>query len=126
MDNLTGTVWRVTGARAVDAEGREHPSPLGPAPMGIIEFGSERMMGAIGDGRAPSGPGQAPRRYFSYTGSYRFDGDRLVVDSDAATSADLLSPQVRGVRFEGESRMVLIPPPREGNITVEIYWERLR
>jgi hypothetical protein len=126
MQDLAGTVWRVTGARAFDASGREHPSPMGPAPMGIIEFGSERMMGAIGDGRGRAGPGEAPRRYFSYTGPYRFDGAQLITEADAASSPDLLSPQVRRVRFEGERGMVLIPPPREGNITVEVYWERLR
>ena len=126
MQDLAGTVWRVTGVRAVDADGREHPTPMGPAPMGIVEFGKERLMAAIGDGRAPAGPGEAPRLYFSYTGSYRFDGVQLITDVDAASSPNLLSPQARGVRFEGETRMVLVPPPREGNITLEVYWERLR
>jgi hypothetical protein len=126
MQDLAGTVWRVTSARAFDANGREHPSPMGPTPMGIVEFGAERLMAAIGDGRAPAAPGEAPRRYFSYTGSYTFDGAQLITRPDAASSPDLLGPQPRGVRFEGERGMVLIPPPREGSITVEIYWERLR
>ena len=51
---------------------------------------------------------------------------RHTVETDAASESSLLPPQVRHVRFEGERRMVLIPPPRDSGLTVEIGWERLR
>jgi hypothetical protein len=125
MNALTGSVWRMTDVRTYDDKGREQPFPLGPQAVGVISFETERMIGAIGDARAPAPPGEPPRRYASYTGSYRFDGSELVVDVDAASSPDLMGQQVRGVRFEGEARMILLPP-RNGNLTVEVGWERLR
>jgi hypothetical protein len=126
MQQLIGSVWRVTDVRAFDEAGREQPSPMGPSPMGVIAFEAGRMMGAIGDARAPAAPGEPPRRYASYTGAWRIEGDRIVVTPDAATGPDLMSEQVRRFRFEGASRLVLVPPPRADGVTVEVGWERLR
>lgn len=126
MDNLVGSVWRLTDVRAFDETGRAHASPLGETPMGIFEFGAHRIMGAIGAGRAPSGASERPRSYFSYTGPYRIEGGELIVDPDGASSPALRSRQVRQIRFEGDKRMILIPPLREGNVTVELGWERLK
>ena len=96
--------------------------------MGRVMFTADgRMMSVVCDGRAelPSG---ASRKYSSYCGNYTYDGARLVTRVDAASGSSRIgSDHVRGVRFEGES-MILVPPPRRtGGYEEyrEIAWERI-
>lgn len=126
MVDLAETVWRVTDVRAFDDAGKELPSPMGPLTMGVVEFGRDRVMVVIGDGRSPSGAGEPPRFYASYTGPYRLENGQFICDPDNASTPMFLSQQVRGIRFEGDRRMVLTPPRREGQPRTEIGWERLR
>jgi hypothetical protein len=125
-NSLAGSVWRLTDVRAFGPAGREQPSPMAPQTMGVIAFEAERMMGAIGDALTLAPPGAPPRRFTAYTGAYTFDGQQIVATVDAATGSDLMGPQVRQVRFEGEARMVLTPPTRADGVIVEVGWERLR
>ena len=105
MQSLAGTMWRLVEASAVDDRGREVPSPLGRHPMGFVIFGEDRMLGAIAEEPPPLG---APVRVLiSYTGPYRFNGTELVTDAEAASRPELVTEQVRIVRFDGPTRMVL-------------------
>lgn len=126
MKTLIGA-WRLIDACAVDQSGNRFPSPLGPEPMGIAEFGADRMMVVVGDGR-PSLPPDAKNRILNaYSGAYRFDGDELLTRVDAASDPALLgTEQVRQVKFDG-SRLVVSPKneilgsaPR----SLVLVWER--
>jgi hypothetical protein len=125
MNELAGSVWRMTDVRAHDQAGHEQPSPMAPQTMGIVSFEAERMMAAIGDARAPAPRGEPARQYAAYTGGYSFDGAQIVVEVDGASNPALMCRQVRQVRFEGATRMILSPPPRADGLIIEIGWERL-
>lgn len=126
MRDLVG-VWRLVATKATDPEGRPLPQPYGPKPMGLVTFTADgRMMAVLCDGR-PQVDGA--REYNSYCGNYTYDGQTLITDCDAASSAARLNTrQVRAVRFEGE-RLVLRPPlqpfgEREQQQR-ELTWERI-
>lgn len=126
MNRLKGSVWRLTDVVSRDQSGHQMSPSLGPCPMGIFEFGANRVIGAIGDGSPPVGGGQPALSYFSYTGPYRLEGDLLIVETDAASTPTLLSTQTRKIRFEGDDRMVLSPHPQAGSVITELGWERLK
>jgi hypothetical protein len=68
------------------------------------------------------------REYSSYCGNYTYDGEKLVTRVDAASDPSRIgSDQVRGVRFEGERMVRMLPPRRTGEIEEhrEITWERI-
>ena len=125
MLDVIGT-WRLVEVRAIDAEGRPVPSQYGPAPMGVVQFNTDRMMAVLGDSRPPT-PGEG-RFYTSYTGPWRFDGAKLVTRVDGCSDPSRMgTDQVRGVRAEGE-HIVLTPPPRTVDGVMqqpELVWERL-
>ena len=75
MQSLIGK-WQLIEARAFDEAGNETPSPFGPSPMGIMLFEAERMIGLLADGRVVM-PELAKRAFFSYTGEYQFNGEKL-------------------------------------------------
>jgi hypothetical protein len=58
MGSLVGA-WKLISARAFDEAGRELPSPLGPQPMGVAIFDSERGMAMAADGRPDLPPKQS-------------------------------------------------------------------
>ena len=124
MQSLVG-IWRLVEVRARDPEGRSIASEYGPAPIGTVQFGAQRMMAALGDSRPPA-EGET-RFWVAYTGVWSLDGAVLSTRVDAAHPANRIgTDQVRQVRFEGE-RMVLQPPPRlvEGVMNhLELAWER--
>lgn len=97
MLSLSGTMWKVTEARAFDGAGRKL-LPLGPQPVGLVIFEAERMLGAIADGRTTM-PMDAPPRFFvAYTGTYTFDGVELITRADDASKPELVVEQVRRIR----------------------------
>src|SRR5690349_11880331 len=101
MQTLAGTIWTVVEAFAFDADGREVPSPIGRHPMGVTIFEEDRMLGSVTE--RPS-PGTASRVLISYTGPYRFNGTELITDADIASRPDLVTQQIRSVRFESPTR----------------------
>ncbi|MCB4824381.1 lipocalin-like domain-containing protein [Roseicella aerolata] len=119
-------IWRLVQVTARDPEGRVIPSEFGPAPIGTVQFGEERMMAALGDSRPPA-EGET-RFWVAYTGTWRFDGQVLSTRVDAAHPPNRIgTDQVRQVRWEGE-RVVLSPPPRmvQGVMNhLELAWERV-
>ena len=77
---------------------------------GRVTFTADgRMMSVVCDGRKEL-PAGVSREYSSYCGNYTYDGEKLVTRVDAASDPSRIGgDQVRGVRFEGGARMVLIP-----------------
>jgi hypothetical protein len=57
-------------------------------------------------------PPEAERPFVAYCGKYTFDGTKLVTQVDGASNTDLLSDQVRHIRFEGSRRMTAVPVSR--------------
>lgn len=126
MQTLVGT-WKLIEARAFDKVGQETPSPLGPAPMGLVLFEAERMLGTVADGR-PAMPSDLPQRaFFSYTGAYQFDGETLITRVDGASSPDGFADQVRRITFQGPDRIVVVPLSRvlDRSSGLELVWERI-
>ncbi|MFC7473931.1 lipocalin-like domain-containing protein [Dankookia sp. GCM10030260] len=125
MQGLVG-IWRLVEVRARDPEGRPIASEFGPAPIGTVQFGAERMMAALGDSRPPA-EGET-RFWVAYTGVWSLDGAVLSTRVDAAHPANRIgTDQVRQVRFEGD-RVVLQPPPRmvKGVMNhLELEWEKV-
>lgn len=127
MISLLGT-WHLLRVTATDAAGKplEHHQ-YGPEPTGIVQFGSERMQAATGDGRAVLPPG-VKRFWSAYTGNYRFDGKTLITRVDDSNLAERIGgDQVREVRADGVG-VWLKPPPRmvDGTLQqLELYWERI-
>lgn len=125
MPTLQGK-WQLTKVRAFDETGQDAPSPFGPQPIGIMLFEVDRMIGVIADGLAgsslPSG-----RAFFSYTGSYQFDGERLVTRVDGASSPAGFADQIRKVSFDGPDRIVLVPltPVLNHSSGLQLTWERI-
>ena len=125
--SIVGT-WRLIGAKALDADGKQVGVPYGPQGMGMVTLNADgRMMAVLCDGRAAL-PAGAKREYNSYCGNYSFDGRTLVTKVDACSDpARLASDQVREVRFE-QGRMILRPPLTEWNgmrVQREMTWERV-
>jgi hypothetical protein len=128
MQSLVGT-WKLIEARAFDETGRELPLPFGPQPLGIVSFDSDRMVGVLGDARVLLPPDSPPRFFVAYTGSYRFDGVELITHADDASKPELIVEQVRHVRFESPTRIVVVPvsgvPGLSIRSGIELVWQRL-
>jgi hypothetical protein len=125
MRSLNGTIWRVTEARAFDEAGHQL-QPLGSHPIGLVIFEAERMLVAVGDGRTSLPSNAAPRFFVAYTGSYKFDGVKLITWVDGASKPEVIVEQVRHIRFESETRMVAVPVSGlPGQSGIEVVWERV-
>ncbi|MDO9714355.1 lipocalin-like domain-containing protein, partial [Paracraurococcus lichenis] len=107
MEALAGTMWRLIEVTARDDAGREVPSPIGQHPMGFVMFKDDRILVAVTDPRPSLAQEAQPRPLISYTGKYRFDGTELVTETDAASRPDLMMEQVREMRFESATRLVM-------------------
>ena len=99
MHPLLGT-WLLTETRAFDEAGQGISSPFGTRPMGVVRFEADRragrMVGVVADG-SPEAPAGSPQRaLFSYTGTYVFDGERLVTHVDGASSPDKVNRRFAG------------------------------
>ncbi|MFC7739574.1 lipocalin-like domain-containing protein [Roseomonas sp. GCM10028921] len=126
MNSLVGT-WRLVEALAFDENGREAPPPLGPNPMGIIIYDTKRMMVAVCDGRPAMPEGSTQRIFSSYAGNYEFDGEKLVVQVDGASSQENHAEQVRQITFENPNRYVAVPltPTLGRSSGLKLTWERV-
>lgn len=125
MHSLIGT-WTLVEARAFDKHGNELAPPLGPNPMGVIQYDAQRMIVAVCDGRSEMPTGAAPRTYLSYTGSYQFDGELLVTHVDGASSPDGFADQVRHLTFPTADRYVAAPANGVLGTGLKITWDRVR
>jgi hypothetical protein len=63
MQSMLGT-WKLIEGYALDKSGNRLPSPFGPQPIGVAEFGPERMIGVTGDARS-SLPPEVNSRFWS-------------------------------------------------------------
>ena len=125
MSSLIG-VWKLSEARAFDDDGVELAPPLGPIPMGVVQFEAERMVGVIGDGRTDTFEGNETRPFFSYAGRYTFDGATLITRVDGASSAQGLADQVRSVVFQTPQQILVVPlsPVLGRNSGLQLTWKR--
>jgi hypothetical protein len=126
MQSLAGTMWRLIEASAFNEEGRELPPPFGPSPMGFGMFDGERMITAVSDGRHSLPPDVQSRAFIAYTGKYHFDGAKLVVTVDGASSPDVAKEQIRHIRFESPTRVCITPENTVlGQAGLKVVYERV-
>jgi len=111
MQNFIG-VWKLVEARAFDDDGHEVPSPMGPEPMGGLFVEAERIMVIAGDGRTTLPPDGPKRAFVAYSGPYTLDGTRYVCHVDSGSSPEMFIDQIRHVRFESPTRIVVHPLSR--------------
>ena len=109
MQSLAGTTWKLIEASAFDEEGHELALPLGSHPMGFAMFEAERVIVAVSDGRLSLPSDVQSRAFVAYTGSYHFDGSEIVTTVDGASSPEVPAQQIRQIRFESPTRMVVTP-----------------
>ena len=128
MAELTGT-WRLVHAVSRDGEGKELSPPYDGQGLGRIVFTADGRMSVMSiDGRKTIPAGQN-REYSGYSGTYTYDGQKLVTLVDTAPDPSRIgSEQPRGVRFEN-GLMVLRPPARAlggGKFEHrELTWEKI-
>lgn len=84
------------------------------------------MVGVVADGRLDLPSGSPQREFFSYTGRYEFNGERLVTHVGGASSLDGFADRVRQVTFQGDS-MVVVPLSRvlDRSSGLEMTWKRV-
>ena len=126
MQSLVG-IWKLVEARAFDGAGHEVPSPLGPEPMGGIFVEAERIMVIVGDGRVTLPPDAPKRAFLAYSGPYTFDGTEYVCHPDSGSNPEMFADQIRRVRFESPTRMVVHPLSRvlDRGAGLEFVFERV-
>lgn len=120
-------MWKLVEARAFDDAGHEVPSPLGPEPMGGLFIEAERIMVIVGDGRITLPPDVPTHAFVAYSGPYTCDGTRYVCHPDGASSPELFAEQIRAVRFESPTCMVVHPRSRllDRGAGLEFVFERV-
>jgi hypothetical protein len=126
LHSLVG-IWKLVEGRAFDDAGHEVPSPLGPEPMGGLFAEAEQSMVIVGDGCITLPPDAPKRAIVAYSGPFTFDGTRYVCHPDSASSPELLADQIRGVRFESPTRLVVHPSSRllDRSAGLEFVFERV-
>ena len=93
-------------------------------PMGIILYDAERMIVVVCDGRRTMPDGATERSFISYAGAYKFDGEKLVVRVDGASSPAGFADQVRQISFREPNRYVATLV--DGNsVRRDLTWERI-
>src|SRR5262245_411278 len=117
MQTLIGTMWKLIEASSFNEEGHELTPPLGQHPMGIAMFEAERMIVAVADDRSIT----------AYCGRYTFDGTTLVTSVDSASSPDLAGQQIRQIRFDSPTSMMVTPKNKllGRDAGLRFLWERI-
>lgn len=95
--------------------------------MGVVQFAADRMVGVIGDGRKEMVAGTEMRPFFSYAGSYTFDGSTLVTRVDGTSTAEGFADQVRRVVFQTSEQILVVPlsPVLGRSSGLQLTWKRL-
>jgi len=125
--SVVGT-WRVVRAIAHDGQGNRLPDPYSARLDGRLILTADGIMMSVLCDHADDLPPGAARFYSSYCGRYTVTGDRLVTKVHAASDpARVGGEQPRGVRFEGETMVLMPPPALVGGVMQhrEIFWERI-
>ena len=128
MQSMLGT-WRLVEGYALDKSGHRIPSPFGPQPMGVAEFGPKRMIGVSGDARSSLPSDVNTRVLVAYSGTYNFDGSELVTQVDAASDPALIgTEQRRRIKVIDDARLLISPTnevlaAQPGSL--EFVWERV-
>src|SRR6516164_11068485 len=73
---------------------------------------AERIMVIAGDGRTTLPPDGPKRAFVAYSGPYTLDGTRYVCHVDSGSSPEMFIDQIRHVRFESPTRIVVHPLSR--------------
>lgn len=127
MQNIVGS-WLLVEVRTYDENGGRISSLYGPQPMGFVMYHpGGRMMCVVCDSRLTLPAGESEREYASYTGSYTYDGKKIVTQVDCTSNDFFLGVQERHVRFE-DKHMILTPPMRlrHGKKQyLEFVWEKI-
>ena len=127
MNSVIGT-WHLVAETATDDTGQQRPPLVGPMPLGVITFtAAGRMIVAVSDGRPD--PIEGPRGYYSYCGSYSFDGTHLGTHVDGASDPRLrAAPQVRAAQFDGDRLTLRLSDgffPDADRVVRELIWDRI-
>jgi hypothetical protein len=80
--------------------------------MGGLFVEAERIMVIAGDGRITLPPDAAKHAFVEYGGPYTFDGTRYVCHVDGGSSPEMFIDQIRHVRFESPTRIMVHPLSR--------------
>jgi len=89
-------------------------------------FEAKRVIGAVVEGSLSLPAGVPSRAFVSYSGGYHFDGTELVTTVDSASSPDLAGQQIRHIRFESPTRIVITPKNKVlGRAGLKFVWERV-
>jgi hypothetical protein len=126
VNGIIGT-WRLVGETAVGSDGKPRPTLFGPSLLGVWTFDASGRNALVAvDGRLDLAEGK--RMFLSYSGLFEFDGARLTTFVDATSDPSILHvPQVRDVRFEGDT-MILSPPVGyrgQADVHRELKWQRI-
>ncbi|MGH4025637.1 MAG: lipocalin-like domain-containing protein [Pseudonocardiaceae bacterium] len=105
MSELVG-LWRLVSYADLDESGAAHEGPLGPAPRGLLHYGTEGCMSVcmMRTGPVPSG-GAA---YMGYAGGWRLSGTQVVHEIEVCSNpawAD--TEQIRDLTLEGDLLVLL-------------------
>ena len=122
MRSIVGT-WALILETAADSAGEPGALLYGGAPVGSATFTAEgRVVAVLTDGRMNGVP--EPRPLTAFCGRYTFDGSRIVMHLDGATTPRMMAePQVRMAGFEGDA-MILTATASDGS-TRSFIWHQL-
>jgi hypothetical protein len=127
MLNLSGTIWKLAEVRASDEDGEAIDPPISH-PLGVTMFSDDRMLAAVTETQSAPTEGAAAPVFFSYTGTYQWDGTTLSTVADAASKPEMLTEHVRDMRFESPNRLIVTPKTsllgRAAGLT--FVWDRVR
>ena len=127
MVDIVGT-WRYVTAKAHDGKGNALPDPRSGKTQGRLILTADGIMMSVLCDHADDIPAGQKRFYSSYCGRYTVTGDKLVTKVYAASDPSRVGgEQPRGVRFEGDTLVLMPPPEKIGDVLHyrDIYWTKI-